>query len=171
MIKKRIHWRLTGISPAVIQGVVRLPFDSRRDRSRQGCWNGTEKERMQWRAVYGGGLMSRRRYILEQVFTRAGCTRYLHTFGSSGARSRSYVRVYAAWSLERERKRGEKKVNGRGPWERDPHGCFSLSRCWFRREKIDSACTQVLAILFFFSTQKESWWLSMRYRAMPRFLI
>lgn len=132
-----------------------LPFDSRRDRSRQGCWNGTEKERMQWRAVYGGGLMSRRRYILEQVFTRAGCTRYLHTFGSSGARSRSYVRVYAAWSLERERKRGEKKVNGRGPWERDPHGCFSLSRCWFRREKIDSGCTQVLAILFFFPPRKN----------------
>lgn len=50
--------------------------------------------------------MSRRRYILEQVFTRAGCTRYLHTFGSSGARSRSYVQVYV---VPREREKEEKK--------------------------------------------------------------
>lgn len=45
--------------------------------------------------------------ILEQVFTRAGCTRYLHTFGSSG--TEPIVRTSIHGVVPRARERHEKK--------------------------------------------------------------
>lgn len=45
--------------------------------------------------------------ILEQVFTRAGCTRYLHTFGSSG--TEPIVRTSIHGVVPRARERYEKK--------------------------------------------------------------
>lgn len=65
--KRRIHSRLTGISAAVIQGVVRLPFDSRRDRSRQGC-----KEQNGERTNAIASRLWRRAYVAPQVYTGAG---------------------------------------------------------------------------------------------------
>lgn len=91
--------------------------------------------------------MSRRRYILEQVFTRAGCTRYLHTFGSSGARSdRTYKYT---WSLEKERERRKKGER----FEIHPQRERDLSSSWMLLEMLISARKdpfgfQLLAILF-----------------------
>lgn len=87
--------------------------------------------------------MSRRRYILEQVFTRAGCTRYLHTFGSSGARSRSNVTsIRGVVSLSRERERKRRK----NPMDASRDADFGAKRSI----PVPSTCDS------FFSIQKES---------------
>lgn len=43
------------------------------------------------------GFMSRRRYTGAGIYPCADCTRCLHTFGSSPASRRTYIRVFVAW--------------------------------------------------------------------------
>lgn len=101
-----------------IGDIIRFLCTRRRDRLRQGCackqWQtGLRKNKCGINTVRSGPFMEaalcRAAGILEQVFTRTGCTRYLHTFGSSGVRDDRTYKYSRRGSLCGGTEREEKK--------------------------------------------------------------
>lgn len=89
--------------------------------------------------------------ILEQVFTRAGCTRYLHTFGSSGTEPIVHTSIHGVVPRARERyeKKGERlKIHRSGT-------SFSLEMLILVRRSIESLGESVIEVPLNFFAERE----------------
>lgn len=104
--------------------------------------------------------------ILEQVFTRAGCTRYLHTFGSSG--TEPIVRTSIHGVVPRARERYEKKKGERLKIHRSGTS-FSLEMLILVRRSIESLGGSVIEVPLNFFAEREFGY--NEYVAIPQILM